>query len=148
MSEKAYHLNDRTMKYITLKQCRRQHYYLGLPGEYEARQPQEIVFKNMDIGRVDELYTTKEGLIINIEEESEIITNKTRAKYGKYAIFAECNYSKKYYLAVICHKDPKRKTELFEKSPSIYIKIHYYYFPDKELWEKYENISDCQQKCW
>ncbi|WP_458453060.1 hypothetical protein [Methanobrevibacter sp.] len=140
MSEKIYQLNDRTMKYQTLKQCRRQHYYLGLPGEFEARFPQEIVFPNMDSGRVDEYYSTKEGLLINIEEESDEITDKTRAKYGKYAIFAEYTYSKKYYLAVICHKDPKRKSELFKKSPSVYIKIHYYYFADEELWEKYENV--------
>lgn len=140
MRKKTYHINDRTMKYITLKQSRRQHYYLGLPGEFETRYPQEIVFPNMDAGRVDEFYSTKEGLLINLEEESEEITDRTRQKYGKYAIFAEYIYSKNYYLAVLCHKDPKKEFELFEKSPSVYIKIHYYHLPQRELWERYENL--------
>ena len=33
MGEKIHQLNDRTMKYITMAQTRRQHEYLGLPGD-------------------------------------------------------------------------------------------------------------------
>ena len=76
----------------------------------------------------------------SIWKESEEITDRTRQKYGKYAIFAEYIYSKNYYLAVLCHKDPKKEFELFEKSPSVYIKIHYYHLPQSELWERYENL--------
>ena len=39
------------MKYLTLVQVKRQHKYLGLPGEFKARYPQEIVFPNMEAGR-------------------------------------------------------------------------------------------------
>lgn len=138
--QKIYHLNDRTMKYLTLKQCRRQHYYLGLPREFEARYPQEIVFPDMTAGRADEFYSTKEGLLIDLEEESGDITDRTLGKFAEYAIFAEFMYSRKAYVAVICKKDPKKKFEWYEKSPSIYIKIHYIHFTQTELWEKYENI--------
>ena len=53
-----YHLNDRTMKYLSMAQAKRQHQYLGLPGNFKTRLPQEVVFPNMDIGRADEYYLT------------------------------------------------------------------------------------------
>ena len=53
-----YHLNDRTMKYLSMAQAKRQHQYLGLPGKFKTRLPQEVVFPNMDIGRADEYYLT------------------------------------------------------------------------------------------
>ena len=50
-------------------------------------------------------------------------------------------------LAVICHKDPKNFPKCYKKSPSVYIKIHYYYIPQEELWAKYENvINKVEQK--
>ena len=140
MVEKIYHINDRTMKYISLAQSKRQHQYLGLPGELKIRMPQEITFPNLEVARADEIYVNDEGLIINLEEESRYITPNTLEKFGKYVIFFSYRYLNKVYLAVLCHKDPKKEFEYYEYSPSLYIKIHYFYFPQEELWEKYENI--------
>ena len=138
--EKIFQLNDRTLKYKTLAQSEGLHIYLGLPGEYEAMYPQEVIFPNMDSGRMDDLHSTKEGLLINLEEESSDVGKNTFKKYSKYAIFTEYLYSKNYYLAVLCHKDPANYPVYFEKSPSVHIKAHYYYFTQKELWEKYDNV--------
>ena len=140
MKKRIYQINDRTHKYAALKQSRRLHYYLGLPGEFEKVYPQEIVFPNMDSGRVDDYHSTKEKLLINLEEESGEITEKTLEKFGKYVIFGEFMYSGKLYLAVICHKDPTNFPKCYEKSPSVHIRIHYYHFTQEELWKKYENI--------
>lgn len=135
-----YHINDRTMKYQSLILARHQHNYLGLPGTFEALYPQEIVFPNMSAGRVDEFYTTAEGLLINLEEESGEITEKVLEKISNYVIFGDYMYSKKPYSAIICHKDPKKEFEYFKRSPSIIIKVHFIYIPQKKLWEKYENL--------
>ena len=140
MVEKIYHINDRTMKYISLAQSIRQHQYLGLPGELKIRMPQEITFPNLEVARADEIYVNDEGLIINLEEESGDITPTTLDKFGKYVIFFSYRYLSQVYLAVLCHKDPKKEFEYYEYSSSLYIKIHYFYFPQEELWEKYENI--------
>lgn len=140
MKDGIYHLNDRTMKYLTLAQAKRQHQYLGLPGEFKTRLPQEIVFPNMESGRVDEYYLNDEDLLIDFEEESGDITDKTLDKFAKYIIFASYIYSGKLYLAVLCHKDPKKDVEYYEYSPSLFIKVHYYYFSQDELWKKYENV--------
>ena len=146
-NQQAHHLNDRTMKYKTMAQTRRQHEYLGLPGEYIAMYPQEIVFPNMDAGRVDSYYSTTGNLLINLEEESDYIRDKTLSKLGKYAIFGDYFYSREMYVAVICHNDPKKDFEYYQRAPSIFIKIHYIYFPQDELWEKYENvINKVEQK--
>lgn len=136
----AYQLNDRTLKYQTLAQTKRLHQYLGLPGEFKTRLPQEIVFPNMDFGRVDEYYMTNEGLLVNFEEESGNITEKTKEKFSKYVIFASYRYMGKLYLAVLCHQNPNKHCECYEYSPSVHIKIYYYYFSQNELWKKYENI--------
>lgn len=140
MTKKAYQINDRTMKYISLVQAKRQHQYLGLPGTFEARYPQEIVFPNMDAGRVDEYYSTKEGLIINLEEETKDVTEDTLKKISKYAIFADYMYSKSVYVGIVTHNNPKNYPSHYKKSPSIIIEPHYYYIAQKELWKKYENI--------
>ena len=137
---KIFHLNDRTLKYKTLAQSEGLHIYLDLPGEYEAMYPQEVILPNMDSGRVDDLHSTKNGLLINLEEESSDVGETTFKKYSKYAIFAEYLYSKNYYLAVLCHKDPKNYPVYFKRSPSVYIKAHYYYFTQRELWKKYDNV--------
>ena len=145
--KKIYHINDRTMKYQSLILARHQHNYLQLPETFEAQYPQEIVFPNMDAGRVDEFYTTAEGLLINLEEESGAITEKVLEKIGKYLIFGAFMYSKKPYSAIICHEDPKKEFEYFELSPSVFIKVHYIHMPQDELWMKYENlIKKIEQK--
>lgn len=108
MAREIYHINDRTMKYKAAILNKRQHEYLGLPGTFEARYPQEIVFPNMDAGRADEFYSTKENTMINLEEESGHITKETLKKISNYVIFAEFMYSKRVYSAIICHEDPKK----------------------------------------
>lgn len=128
------------MKYKSLILSRHQHQYLGLPGTFEARYPQEIVFPNMEAGRVDEFYSTVEGLLINLEEESGDITGKVLEKVGKYVIFGAFMYSKRPYAAIICHKDPKKEFEYFKLSPSLFLKVHYIYIPQDALWAKYENL--------
>ena len=141
MNKKIYQLDDRTMKYITMAQTKRQHQYLGLPEEFKIRLPQEVMFPNLESGRVDELYSTNKNLIINIEEESGYITEKTLEKFAKYAIFTSYRYyKKKLYLLVLCHKNPKKEYEHYEFSPSLIIKIHYIYFSQENLWQKFENI--------
>ncbi len=65
------------MKYLSLAQTKRQHQYLNLPGEFKTRVPTEIIYPNMTLGRADELYYTDEQLLIDLEEESDNITEKT-----------------------------------------------------------------------
>ena len=135
------------MKYQSLILSRHQHQYLGLPGTFEARYPQEIVFPNMEAGRADEFYSTAEGLLIDLEEESGDITDKVLEKVGKYVIFGAFMYSKRPYAAIICHKDPKKEFEYFKLSPSLFLKVHYIYIPQDALWMKYENlIKKIEQK--
>ena len=135
-----YHLNDRTMKYLSMAQAKRQHQYLGLPGNFKTRLPQEVVFPNMDIGRADEYYLTDNDLLINLEEESGHVTGKMLKKFSKYIIFAADRFNKDVYLAVVCHKNPNKSFEYYQHSPSVIIKVHYYYFNQNELWIKYENL--------
>ena len=71
------HVNDRTAKYSSMALLWRQHEYLELPGEYETRYPTEVVFTNMDNGRMDELYSVKESMLINLEEETMDVSEKT-----------------------------------------------------------------------
>lgn len=138
--EKIYHLNDRTLKYLSLAQASRQHQYLGLPGEFKTRLPQEIVFPNMDFGRADDFYVNDEGLVIDLEEESEDVTERTLEKFTKYVLFACYRYGKTY-LAVLCRKNPKNYPECYEYAPSLFIKPHYIHIDQNELLEKYDNIN-------
>ena len=114
MEEKRiYHLNDRTMKYQTLAQTKRQHQYLGLPGEYATSLPQEVVFPRLKFARVDSFYCTDEKLLINLEEESDKITDSTLRKFGNYMVFGAYRYTRNIFLAVVCHKDPKKRLGIF-----------------------------------
>ena len=141
------HLNDKTMKYKTMAQTRRQHEYLGLPGEFKIRYPQEVVFPDMDSGRMDELYLNNEDIMINLEEESDSIDTQTDQKINKYNKFIRYIYNKEVYHAAICHKDPKKEFECYKAGPSNYIKIHLIYISQNILWERYENvISKVEQK--
>jgi len=129
------------MKYQSFAQSRRQHQYLNLPGEFKSRLPQEMVFTDMTSARADELYCNDENLLIDLEEESDYLDSESFNKFAKYVIFIAYWYLKrKPYLGVICHKKPKKESELFEYAPSLYIRLHYIYFDQKVLWEKYENI--------
>ena len=128
------------MKYLSMAQAKRQHQYLGLPGNFKTRLPQEVVFPNMDIGRADEYYLTDNDLLINLEEESGHVTGKTLKKFSKYIIFAADRFNKNVYLAVVCHKNPNKSVEYYQHSPSVIIKVHYYYFKQNHLWSKYENL--------
>ena len=85
--KKIHHLNDRTMKYETLAQTKRQHQYWGLQGEFKTPYPQEIVFPNMESGRLDALYSTNINMLVNLEEETKKPNEKTFEKFGKYVIF-------------------------------------------------------------
>ena len=140
-TKKIYHINDRTHKYKAIAQAERLHTYVRLPGEFEARYPQEVVLPNMVTGYADDYHSSTTGILIDLEEESGIVTEEIiKKKYKKYVIFGEFMYSKQMYLAVICHKDPKNFPTCVEVSPSFYIKVHYIYFPQDELEKKYENI--------
>ena len=101
--KKIHHLNDRTMKYKTLAQTKRQHQYLGLPGEFKIHYPHEIVFPNMESGRLDALYSTNINMLVNLEEETKKPNEKTFEKFGKYVIFISYMYSRNLYLAVLCY---------------------------------------------
>lgn len=134
----TYHLNDKTSKYANFAQIRRKHQYLGLPGNFKTRVPAEMVFTDMTTGRADELYYNDENLLINLEEESDYINTKTLEKFSIFNSY--WHIRRKLYLAVICHKPPKSKTEFFEYAPSVYFKAHYIYFSQEELWDRYENV--------
>ncbi len=139
--KQIHHINDRTLKYQMAAQCMRQHQYFSLPGEFKSRLPQEIIFPNLDSGRVDEYYLTDGGgLLINFEEESGEINEKTLKKFSKYILFASFMYSGIVYLVVLCHIDPKKEFEFYEYAPSLFIKIHYIYISQDEIWEKYDNL--------
>jgi len=128
------------MKYLSLAQTKRQHQYLGLPGEFKTRVPTEIVYPDMTLGRADELYYTNEQLLVDLEEESDYITEETLIKFAKYLIFEGYMYTNNLYLAVICQKDPKKEFEEYQVSPSLSISVHYIYISQDKLWAKYENI--------
>ena len=134
------HVNDRTMKFASMALRRRQHEYLGLPGEYEKRYPNEVVFPDRSSGRVDELYSTREGILINLEEESGEVNEKTLEKIAKYRTFASYVYSKYVYTAIICHKTPENYPKEYELTKTDVLKPHYIFFTQEELWAKYENI--------
>ena len=141
MGEKhTTHLNDKTMKYKSMTQTQRQHQYLGLPGKFKLRYPQEVVFPDMDSGRMDELYLTDEGILIDYEEESEPLGPKTFRKYNKYNKFIRYIYNKEIYHVALCHKKPKNEFECYRAGPSNYIKIHCIYISQNELWKRYEKV--------
>ena len=130
------------MKYMSLAESKRQHQYLGLPGEFQTRLPQEVVFPNMSYGRADEFYLNDENMLIDLEEESNVISPETFKKFAKYLIFGCFMYSDNIYIAVLCHEDPKKEYDYYQYSPSLIIKVHYYYFSQEELWAKYEMAQE------
>ena len=139
--EKIYHLNDRTIKYSSIAQVKRQHQYMNLPGEFKTRLPQEIVFPNMTSGRQDECYINNHGMIIGLEEESREITKKTLEKFSKYIIFRNYwHFPQGMYLGVICHKNPKKDFDIYKHGSSSQFVVFYHYISQDELWEKYENV--------
>ena len=133
--------NDKSLKYIYVAHLKRQHQYLGLSGEYVKKCPHEVIYPGMEGGRMDGPYLSSEDIFVDIEEESGKITPKTKEKYVKYGHFVSYRYyPKKYHLVVICHQDPGKKTETIIAGPSVHIIIHYIYFSDAELLDKYEKL--------
>ena len=128
------------MKYQALTQTKLLHRYLKLPGEFKRQYPQEVILDNMKAGRMDILYITDEGLLINLEEESDYIGPKTFRKYTKYHKFVRSKYNKELYICAICHKNPQEKIKLHYADPSTIIIIHYIHFTQEELWKKYDNV--------
>ena len=137
---KKYHLNDISFKYKVMSQLKRLHQFLDLPGEFKIRYPQEVVFPNLESGRMDEIYLTSLDILIILEEESDYISNETLEKFAKYIFFARYMYYKEIHLAVLCHKNPGKEFICFRDSSSIFIKIHFIYFSQDDLMGKYENI--------
>ena len=139
--KQTYQLNDRTLKYQSYALIRREHEYLNLPGNYKTSLPHEVIFPNMDAGRVDELYYTDDKHLIYHEEESDYIRPETLEKFEKYLTFGSYWYRDgEPYFVVVCHKDPGKKTETITKGKSVKITIYYIYFSDEELLKKSENI--------
>ena len=138
--KQKFHLNDKTLKYSSAVLSKLQHEYLGLPGTYETRYPNEVVLPNMESGRMDELYSVEEGILINLEEESDDITENTLLKFAKYRTFTDYIYGKYLYTAVISKKNPKNFPKEYELTKTNIIRPHYIYFPPEELWKKYENL--------
>ena len=68
---------------------------------------------------MDELYLTSLDILVNLEEESGNITDKTLEKFAKYVIFSRFMYNKKIHIVVICHKDPGNEFEYFKDSSSL-----------------------------
>lgn len=137
--EKPHHINDTTHKYAAMAFRKRMHEYLGLPGTYHRRYPTEVVLRTMATGRMDELYSTKEGMLINLEEESDVVTEKTLAKLGKYKTFASFTYGMPLYTGVICLKNPKNFPKEYEISPTDIIRPKYY-FSQEKLWKNYDTV--------
>ena len=129
------------MKYLSFAQSKRQHQYFNLPGEFKSRLPQEMVFPNMTSARADEVYLNDEDLVFDLEEESDVMDCTKFDKFAKYLIFISYwHINKKPYIGVICHENPKKDSEFYEYAPSLFIKLHYIYFPQEVLNEKYENL--------
>ena len=113
--KKPFHKFDATMKYSSMAFRKRQHQYLGLPGKYCRRYPTEVVLRNMETGRMDELYSVgkidestgelMEYMLIDLEDESEDVVEKTLRKFSKYKTFGSFIYSLPMYTAVTCRKD-------------------------------------------
>ena len=144
--KKPHQLNDRTMKYQSMIKSKRQHEYLKLPGKFIKLLPHEVIFPNMTHGRADDLHLATGNILISLEEESGNVSEKTLKKISNYVIFAAYMHSKKIYPVIITHKDPKNFPKWY-KYGEIYIKFHYIYFPDEELYAKYEKlINKVQQK--
>lgn len=89
---------------------------------------------------MDELYSVKEGMLINLEEETMDVSEKTLRKIARYRVFGDFVYSKYVYSAIICHKDPKNYPKEFKLTDTDILRPHYIYFPQETLWEKYENL--------
>ena len=119
---------------------KKMHEYLGLPWTYHRRYPTEVVLRTMATGRMDELYSTKEGMLINLKEESDVVTEKTLAKLGKYKTFASFTYGMPLYTGVICLKNPKNFPKEYEISPTDIIRPKYYYFSQEKLWKNYDTV--------
>lgn len=147
MTEEIYHLNDKTMKYIAMAQIRLLHKYLGLPGEYISSYPNEVVLPNMESGRADAFYAVSGNMLINLEEESSTINERTLQKFAKYMIFGNFIHHRMVYAAVISNKNPKNFPKEYKITPTNILKPKYIYFEENELWEKYENlINKIKQK--
>ncbi len=138
--KKIYQIDDKTMKYIAIAETRRMHKYLKLPGEYISSYPNEVVLPNMESGRADAFYAVTGGLLINLEEESGEVNEKTLQKFSKYLKFGNFIHCLNVYTAVICKKNPKNFPKEYEISPTNILRPKYIYFEQKELWRKYENI--------
>lgn len=138
--KKPFHTNDATIKYSSMATRKRQHQYFSLPGQYFRRYPTEVVLRNMETGRMDELYSILEKMLINLEEESGDVSEETLKKFSKYKTFASFIYAMPVITVVICHKDPKNFPKEYENSPTDILRPIYIYFTQKVLWEKYENI--------
>ena len=146
--KQTHQLNDRTLKYQSYALIRREHEYLNLPGNYKTSLPHEVIFPNMEAGRVDELYYTDNNHLIYHEEESDYIRPETLEKFEKYLSFGNYWYRDgEPYFIVVCHKDPGKKTETITRGKSVKIIIYYIYFSDEELLKKTENvINKVEQK--
>ena len=85
---KIHNPYDISFKYSSIALNKRLHEYLGLPGTYERRYPTEVVTRDMENRRMDELYKTEENMLINLEEESSTLTENTLKKFAIYHDFA------------------------------------------------------------
>lgn len=97
---------------------------------------------------MDECYLTDQGMLIDLEEESEVISPKTLKKFSKYGIFLNYwHYPEDIHIGVICHKNPKKDFEYYKHNSSCTIKVHYYYISQDKLHLKYEKlINKVEQK--
>ncbi|MBQ6100467.1 MAG: hypothetical protein IJL02_11480 [Methanobrevibacter sp.] len=148
--KKPFHTYDATMKYSSMAFRKRQHQYLGLPGKYCRRYPTEVVLRNMETGRMDELYSVgkkdeltgklTEYMLIDLEDESENVVEKTLKKFAKYKTFGSFIYSLPMYTAVTCKKNYINFPKEYKITETDIIRPHYIHFSDDELWEKCENV--------
>ena len=138
--KKIYHINDISMKYINMAQSKRQHRYLGLPGEHKVSLPQEVVYPDMEIRRADEFYLNNENMLFNLEEETGPITDETLRKISRYVIFGAYMYTDQVYVAILCHQKPEKEFMQYKISPALTMNVHFIYFPPEELHKKYENL--------
>lgn len=139
-SKKPYHKYDLTHKYSAMAFKKRLHQYLELPGHYHRRYPTEVVLRTMESGRMDELYSTIEGLLINLEEESGTVTEKTLKKLAKYKTFGSFIYGQPMLTAIICKKNPKNFPKEYKISETDILRPKYFHFPQEKIWENYENV--------
>ena len=71
------------LKYQTYQLSQLQHEYLELR-RFKAIYPQEIIKSKIECGRANDIHSSTTEELINVEEESDYVTEETLKNYWRY----------------------------------------------------------------